>query len=170
MIIHKRYKAKPISYGTYRNYSDIKYIVIHYTGNKGDTAKNNAQFFATSNTRKAGAHYFIGAKGVVYESIPIELTAWSVGGGKYTESDRGASAYYRLCNNNNSISIELCDCVDTYTDKQLKACKKLIKRIKKQCPNIIDIIRHWDVNGKACPLPMIGKNNPLWVKFKGGVI
>ena len=41
--IHKKL-AKSISYDTSkkRSLNSIKYIVIHYTGNKGDTAKGNA--------------------------------------------------------------------------------------------------------------------------------
>ena len=28
-----------------RNGNSVKYIVLHYTGNKGDTAKNNVDYF-----------------------------------------------------------------------------------------------------------------------------
>ncbi len=45
ITIHKK-TAKPISYGNARTLNTIKYIVIHYTGNKKDTAKNNAEYFA----------------------------------------------------------------------------------------------------------------------------
>lgn len=38
MEIHKLL-AKSISYDGERSLEDIKYIVIHYTGNTGDTAK-----------------------------------------------------------------------------------------------------------------------------------
>ena len=38
--------------------NNIQYIVIHYTGNKGDTAKNNADYFYGGN-RQASAHYFV---------------------------------------------------------------------------------------------------------------
>ena len=36
----------------------ILYIVLHYTGNKGDTAKNNVDYFYNGN-RGASAHYFV---------------------------------------------------------------------------------------------------------------
>ena len=36
----------------------IKYIVIHYTANKGDTALNNAKYFENVN-RNSSAHYFV---------------------------------------------------------------------------------------------------------------
>ncbi len=53
---------------TYRN-GDIKYIVIHFTSNNGDTALNNCNYFSGAN-RGASAHYFIGDDGI-YESYPI---------------------------------------------------------------------------------------------------
>ena len=31
--------------------------------------------------------------------------------------------------------------------------------------NAKTIIRHWDVNGKNCPAPMVGKDNEKWVLF-----
>ena len=52
MKIHTKI-AKKLSYGGKRPYKDIKYIVIHFTANKGDTAKNNAVFYAEGNTREA---------------------------------------------------------------------------------------------------------------------
>lgn len=167
MKIHKLL-AKSISYDSKkRNRNDVKYIVIHYTGNSGDTAKNNATYFANSNTREAGAHFFVGKKGVIYKSINMNRTAWAVGG-LYSQAD-GAGSYYGKCTNYNSVSIELCDCVTGYSKKQAAATKKLVKRIRKRCPNATTIIRHWDVNGKQCPLPMTGTNNAMWEKFKKAI-
>ena len=42
------------------------------------------------------------------------------------------------------------------------AVRQLVQYIQKCCPNAKTIIRHWDVNGKACPEPMIGKGNLKW--------
>lgn len=152
--------AKSISYGAKRNFNDIKYIVIHYTGNKGDTAKNNAIYFATSNTRQAGAHFFVDKNGEIYKSININRIAYAVGG-KYSLTN-GAGTYYNKCTNANSVSIELCDCVSDVSWEQMKAVRELVKYIQNKCPNANKIIRHWDVNGKNCPDPMIGANNKKW--------
>ena len=100
--------AKSISYGGTRPLKDIKYIVIHYTGNKGDT-----------NTTDPGAHYFVGKRGAVWESIPMKHIAWAVGG-MYTLSG-GAGSYYGKCTNGNSVSIELCDCVKKTSKAQMRA-------------------------------------------------
>ena len=152
--------AKSISYGGKRNLSDVKFCVIHYTGNDGDTAENNAKYFATSNTREAGAHYFVDKEGEIWESIGASLIAYAVGG-LYTTKN-GAGSYHGKCTNTNSISIELCDCIDGVGWKQMLAVRQLVKHLQKKCPNMTKIIRHWDVNGKECPKPMVGNNNKKW--------
>jgi len=167
ITIHKK-TAKPISYGNARTLNTIKYIVIHYTGNKKDTAKNNADYFAKSNTRQAGAHFFVDKKGVIYNSVPMSRTAWAVGG-VYSRSG-GAGTYYGTCTNANSISIELCDCTKNTSWKQMLAVRDLVKYIQKHCPNARTIIRHWDVNGKNCPAPMTGKNNRKWKHLHNKIV
>ena len=59
-------KAKKVSYGNLRNRKNIKGIVIHYTSGSKDTAKNECDYFATGNTRNAGAHIFVDYEGVSY--------------------------------------------------------------------------------------------------------
>ena len=164
-IIHNNYKAKSISYDSQtRSLSTIKYIVIHYTGNKGDKAASNARYFAESNTRQAGAHFFVDKAGEVYQSIDMNKIAWSVGGDMRTGD--GGGSLYKTCTNSNSVSIELCDCCSNTNYKQALAVRKLVKHIQKKCPNATHIVRHWDVNGKYCPAPMIGKDNEKWKKLK----
>lgn len=164
-MINNKWKAKPISYDTkcVRSYNHIKYIVIHGTGNIGDTAENNAKHFATNNTRIAGAHYFVDREGLIFKSIPMNKVAWAVGG-LYAPAP-----YYRKCTNYNSVSIELCDITKKKASKkQIVACRKLIKAIMKKCPNIEDVIRHVDVNGKACPSNYC--NNKKWNELKEDIL
>ena len=163
--IHNNYKAKSISYDNQtRSLSTIKYIVIHYTGNKGDKAASNARYFAESNTRQAGAHFFVDKTGEIYQSIDMNKIAWSVGGDMRTGD--GGGSLYKTCTNSNSVSIELCDCCSNTNYKQALAVRKLVRHIQKKCPNATHIVRHWDVNGKYCPAPMIGKDNEKWKKLK----
>lgn len=161
-------RAKDISYGSKRDLSAVKYIVIHYTGNKGDTAEGNAKYFAGSNTRVAGAHYFVSGNGDVWESIPMKFTAYAVGG-LYSRSG-GAGTYYGKCTNTNSVSIELCDCTKNASWEQMLAVRQLVQHIQKQCPNAKTIIRHWDVNGKSCPGPMTGKDDKKWKHLKNKIL
>lgn len=161
-------KARSYSYGGRRSADKIKYIVIHYTGNKGDTAKANCNYFKNGNTRYAGAHFFVDQYGNTIQSVPMDLTAWSVGG--FFTQENGAGKYYQRCLNSNSVSIELCDCASKDPSiEMIKAVRKLVEYIQKYCPNAKTIIRHWDVNGKCCPARMSGENNSRWSTFKAQI-
>ena len=160
--------AKPVSYGGTRALTAIKYIVIHYTAGNGDTAIAECNYFKNGNTRAAGAHFFVDQGGNCYQSIALNRTAWSVGG-FYTKAN-GAGSFYNVCTNFNSVSIELCDNLNKDPSaKQISATKTLVAYIKSQCPNAKTIIRHWDVNGKACPARMIGTNSVKWNSFKAAI-
>jgi len=155
----EKIKAKSVSYGARRSLSTVSYIVIHYTGNDGDTAQGNGKYFATGNTRSAGAHFFVSQNGDVVESIPMELIAWAVGG------NYGGGQYYGKCTNNNSVSIELCDNASKApSDKQTAAVRELVAYIRKSCRNASTIVRHWDINHKSCPGPYL-LNDSNWNKF-----
>ena len=160
-------KAKGISYDTKhkRDKADIKYIVIHYTGNRNDTAENNAKYFAFTNTRSAGAHFFVDRTGNVVKSIPMERTAWAVGGAKYTDCGKtGGGKFYGKCTNYNSVSIELCDIVDQYPSAaQIVAVRETIAYIRKYCPHAKTVVRHFDVTGKHCPASMM--DDKTWGRF-----
>lgn len=158
-------QAKHCSYGSNRPLANVLYLVIHYTGNKNDTAAGNANYFATSNTRSAGAQFFDDSNGIVFRSVKIQQTAYAVGG-FFTQAN-GAGKYYKKCLNSNSVSIELCNYTKGYLTKaQLNSLVMLIKYLQRKCPNMKTCIRHWDVNGKCCPDPMVGTKDAQWVKLK----
>lgn len=167
--------AKSISYGGSRPLSSVKYTVIHYTGNDGDTAKGNCNYFADGNTRAAGAHFFVSQNGEIWMSIEMTRVAWAVGGSKYSNcGSTGGGSYYGSCTNYNSVSIELCDNESKDpSDKQIKAVKQLVAYIQSKCPNAKTIIRHFDVTGKECPARMAptssadkASKNAKWNNFK----
>lgn len=159
---------KSISYGAERSYSDIKYIVIHYTGNSKDTAENNAKYFATTNTRKAGAHAFVDGSGTVYKSVPINRVAWAVGG-FYTKSN-GAGSMYNKITNSNSLSIEMCNSAGSVPTKVFNDAVELTKYyMDKYNVPASRVYRHWDVNGKSCPAPWANKNSTGWKNFKKAI-
>lgn len=155
--------AKKNSYGAERSLANIKYIVLHYTGVNGDTAKNEVRFFATGNTRSAGAHFFVGQDGDVQQSIPMKYKAWSVG-----DTRNGRGAYYGRCTNSNSVSIEMCDQMNKDASAvQIEAVRKLIAYIQSQCPNAKTIIRHYDVTTKHCPARYL--DSAKWTRLKAAV-
>lgn len=145
---------------TYRN-DDILFIVIHFTGNNGDTALNNCTFFSGAN-RKASANYFVGNDGI-YQSVPDNWAAWAVG---------GTNTYkHRYCRNMNSISIEMCSRIgaegkyyidDDVVEQTIKLTKYLMNKYGVPVENVL---RHYDVWDKKCPEPFV-RQPELWENFK----
>lgn len=164
----KKEMAHRSNYGGARSVDDIKYIVIHYTGNNGDTAANNCRYFQGAN-RNASAHYFVDGGDYVYKSVPVKSVAWSVGG-FYSQSG-GAGSYYKKCTNANSLSVEMCNCVKSVPQKVFDQTVELTRFLmdKYNVPPS-RVIRHWDVNGKECPARWTGKNNDGWDKFKRAIV
>lgn len=143
------------NYGNKRNTSTIKYIVIHYTGNDGDTDENNGKYFK-SRVTETSAHYFVDDDSVT-QSVPDNYVAWSVGGSKRTDCDStGGGKYYGKATNKNTLNIEICDDVKNGTvypsaktiDNAIELTKKKMKEYNIPKENVI---RHFDVSGKRCP-------------------
>ena len=159
----KQLRANVGNCGPARNAQAIKYIVIHYTGNDGDTAQANAKYYA-STVEKSSAHYFVAANSI-YQSVPDLRVAWAVGGGKYPSCPQtGGGTLYNICRNMNSISIELCDAKrdGTYAPapETVKAALELTRELmaKYNIPQK-NVIRHFDVTGKLCPAYWAGREN-----------
>ena len=170
MVDIKIKTANRSNYGGKRNIADIKYIVIHYTANDGDTAKGNGNYFA-NNIVGASAHYFVDDDSIT-RSVPDDYIAWSVGGNKYKYT-KGAT-FFGKCTNANSISIELCDTkkngVYDFTEDTLKNAADLVKMLMKKYNVPIErVIRHYDVTGKVCPKPFVD-DDKAWGKFKERVV
>ena len=141
------------------NISRIKYIVIHYTGNDGDSASGNANFFSNELFPPRSAHYFVDETSI-YQVVKDEDIAWHCGDGK------GKSA----CNNDNSIGIEMCSRKRNgqfyIPSETVKNTAKLTKALmQKYNIGIQNILRHYDVSGKYCPEPFV-KNILEWNNFK----
>lgn len=168
MLNIKTNLANRNNYGVQRPLSNIKYIVIHYTSNDGDTDEGNGNYFK-NNIVKASAHYFVDSNSVT-QAVPDNFTAWAVGGEKYNDCKvTGGGYYYGVCTNSNSISIELCDDIkngvvypsEATIENTLELVKMLMDKynIKKEY-----VIRHFDVNGKRCPAYWCGadEGNMKW--------
>ena len=138
-----------------RNNNTIKYIVLHYTGNKGDTAKNNSTYFNGGN-RNASAHYFIDDN-YIYQVVEDNNAAWSVGDGK---------GLYGITNSN-SISIEMCCAKDgQITEKTEANAVELVKYLmSKYNISVSNVVRHYDASRKICP-NWSANNWNRWTSFK----
>ena len=164
----KKRLANRANYGSQRVLSKIKYIVIHYTANDGDSDEGNGNYFA-NNIVKASAHYFVDGDSVT-QSVPDDYVAWSVGDKKYSNCNKtGGGKFYGQCNNTNSISIEMCDEVKNgksdFSAATIENTIELTKTLmKKYNVDISRVIRHFDVSGKPCPAPYV--DAAKWKEFK----
>lgn len=159
----KTHLAHRGNYGNKRALSDIKYIVIHYTANDGDTDENNGKYFA-NNDIDVSAHYFVDDDSAT-NCVPEDYVAWHCGGVKYATG----GSFYGKCTNANSIGIEICDDVKNgviYPSAKtianvLELTKSLMKKYKIPKANVI---RHYDVTGKPCPAYWCGTaaKEKLW--------
>lgn len=148
------------------NSREIKYIVMHYTGNPKDAAAGNANYFTGAN-RNASAHYFVDDNSI-WQSIGMKDVAWHCGAyNQYSE------AYHPECRNVNSIGIEMCCTAGNYdmsaktVELSAQLCATLCKYL-----GITDVekyvVRHYDVIHKECPRPMV-RDTARWKAFKNRV-
>lgn len=147
-------QARPENFRAGRK-SPVEYLVLHYTANQGDTARGNLDFFAREVTRSS-AHYFVD-RNEVCQSVPDGAAAYHVG---------GKTRKHPRCVNDNSIGIELCDSafsVPRETEKRaLELARDIIRRYHIPPENVL---RHYDVTGKLCPLPWV-RDPAGWRAFK----
>ena len=118
----------------------VKYIIIHYTGNNTDSAKNNAIYFNGGN-RNASAHYFVDDVSI-YQVVEDNKGAWHIGNSKTAP------------NNQNSLGVEMCCKNGVVTEKTEENTLQLVKYLmKKYNVPIANVRTHAEVTnyGKTCP-------------------
>ena len=139
----------------------VRYIVMHYTANNGDTARNNCDYYHRVGGLQASAHYFVDEHGAM-QSVRECDTAWHC----------GARAYWHPeCRNGNSIGIEMCSRKRADGSYYIKPetvanAAALAKDIMQRYGIDTDhVLRHYDVTGKRCPMPWV--DDPAqWAAFK----
>lgn len=139
----------------------VKGIVIHYTANPGTGAKANRDYFESrkdqedTTANKVSSHFVVGLDGEIIQCIPLNEIA-------YASNDR----------NQDTISIECC-----HPGKNGKFNKKTYHSLVQLCAWLCDqyeiqdksdIIRHYDVTGKLCPLYYV-KHQSQWDKLKSDI-
>lgn len=126
-----------------------RYLVIHYTSNRGDTAKNNADYFAREAlTSPASAHYFVDET-EIWASVPENCVAWHCGAKTYV---------HPTCRNTNSIGIEICmNAADgSVREGSITHAAELVRELMQRYQIPVErVLRHHDVTGKDCPAPMV---------------
>lgn len=136
----------------------INGVVVHYTANPGTSADNNRSYFEGLRTKKtafASSHYIIGLEGEILQCIPLTEEA-------YASNNR----------NKDTVSIECCHPDETgkFNSETYDSLVALTAAI---CIEFKleekDIIRHYDVTGKLCPLYYV-EHEDAWNTFKADVM
>ena len=121
----------------------IKGVVIHYVGNPGTTAQANRNYFESlssgSTATYASSHFIIGLEGEVIQCVPLTEIA-------YASNSR----------NGDTVSIEVChpDETGVFSRPSYERCVELTAWLCHafRLDPKEDVIRHYDVTGKLCPL------------------
>lgn len=139
---------------TVKSKRDIEYIVVHYTGNVGDTAYNNTKYFK-SEYRGSSAHYFVDEDSI-WQCVEDKDVAWHCGTqGKY---------YHKECRNANAIGVEMCNSVGRNLAVEKNTAELVRHLMDKYNIDIDHVVRHYDVTLKDCPKTFL--DNSVWEKFK----
>ena len=142
----------------------VRYIVMHYTANNGDTARNNCDYYHRVGGLQASAHYFVDEHGAM-QSVREGDTAWHCG------AEAGRRYWHPECRNANSIGIEMCSRKRAdgsyYILPETAANAAALAReiMQRYGIDTEHVVRHYDVTGKRCPMPWV--DDPAqWTEFK----
>ncbi|MCD7717642.1 MAG: N-acetylmuramoyl-L-alanine amidase [Lachnospiraceae bacterium] len=132
----------------------INAVVVHYVGNPGTTAEENRSYFAglaTSGDAYASSHFIIGLDGEILQCVPMDEVAY--------------------CSNNrnyDTISIECCHPGEdgAFTSETYSSLIRLLRTLCHMYHlSEEDILRHYDVSGKSCPLYYV-EHEDAWEQLK----
>ena len=130
-------------------------VIVHYVGNPGSTAQNNRDYFdnlAKTHATYVSAHYVVGLQGEIIQCIPED------------EISYGASE-----GNQYGVNIETChpDRTGKFSAVTEQALAELVADIcvRRGFDPGRDVIRHYDVTGKKCPLWYV-EHPEAWLTFR----
>ena len=128
-------------------------VVVHYTGNPGTTAMQNRNYFAglaETQETSASSNFIIGLDGEALLCVPVNEVA-------YASSQR----------NSDTLSIEVChpDETGAFNAASYETLVRLVQwAVDTYGLERDQIIRHYDVTGKECPLYYV-RNPDAWEVF-----
>lgn len=136
--------ASDANYTYGRQGREIDHILVHFTSTMA-SARNNCIYFSRPGAF-ASAHYFVDRDGSIYQSVSMANTAWHAGNWDM---------------NLRSIGIECVSDGADFTEEQICALAELVRWLMEGLGVPAEnVIRHYDVTGKLCPLPYI--DNGKW--------
>ena len=134
-------------------------VVIHYVGNPDTTAQANRNYFASLASGEEGtyasSHFIVGLEGEVIQCVPLTEIA-------YASNERNAD----------TVAIEVChpdetgEFSDVTYDRVVELTAWLCEEFHLDPQT--DVIRHYDVSGKRCPLYYV-ENPEAWTAFLADV-
>lgn len=133
--------------------ADFTGVVIHYVGNPATTAMGNRNYF-NQPTTEVVSHFVVGLEGEILQCLPLH--------------ERSVASNSR---NRDTISIEVChpDESGQFTDATYASLVRLTSWL---CDlgglETDDIIRHYDITGKECPLYYV-RHPDAWEQLRDDI-
>ena len=121
----------------------VRGVVLHYVGNPGTSAQANRDYFNSLADGELGtyasSHFIVGLEGEVLQCVPLTEIA-------YASNTR----------NDDTVSVEVChpDETGVFSRPSYNRCVELTAWLchEFRLNPAEDVIRHYDVTGKQCPL------------------
>lgn len=137
----------------------IEGVVIHYVGNPDTAAQANRNYFSSLSSGEeetyASSHFIVGLEGEVIQCVPLTEIA-------YASNERNAD----------TVSIEVCHPDETgeFSQVSYDRCVELTAWLCEtfRLDPAEDVIRHYDVTGKRCPLYYV-EHPEAWEAFLADV-
>ena len=136
----------------------VKEIVIHSNNTIGKTAQEQRDYYESLKVKankdeRQSMHFIIDLDGKIYQCIPTDEIALAVSGNVFTT----ISVEYCITGADGSMSAA------TYTS----LCKLVATLCKKYSLTEKKVFRHYDKNGRMCPMFLVDEGN--WEQFRTDV-
>lgn len=160
-LIQEKYLTKNSPSRVGHRRTATKQIVIHYVANPGSSALNNWKYFQNSGNY-VSSNFIVGLDGEIIQCMPIDEVAYHAGKEEV---------------NYNSIGIEVCHpgADGKFSEATYQSLVKLVSWLcKKYGISRKNIIRHYDVTKKLCPVYYAGEPGSdgyrRWEEFRDDII
>lgn len=128
----------------------VRDIVLHYVGNPGTSARANRNWFDSPESNTS-SHFIVGLEGEVLLCIPLD--------------EKSSASNER---NRDTVSIEVCHPDETgeFSPVTLESLHRLLVWLCEEFDLTEEnLIRHYDVTGKKCPLYYVEREDE-WLALK----
>ena len=131
----------------------VRDLAVHYVANPGTSAQANRNYFAGSES-ETSAHFIVGLEGEVILCVPLD--------------EKSSATNER---NRDTISIEVChpDATGQFSEVTRASLVRLLVWLCEEYDlDENNLIRHYDVTGKMCPLYYV-EHEDAWQALKEDV-